>query len=249
VTDTLSKEDDLLSDTEVMPATPVTPKPSFPCGVDDCTKEFTTPMGRGAHQRFAHGIKGAAAKKKKPAPKKKAPAESKPRQPATAVVRRKSAAEIIGEIFSGLGGVVQTFDAPLGNVLAFEAPAAGLAIDKAVAGTALDRIIVQPLAGGAERWEALGAILALPLMIKLIEMQPALLVPLEPRLRSAVGQVLVYSLPAIKRRAEEERKVADALAELGALDPSIGKGGDPVGDIVRGLLAPMFEAPGADEPE
>jgi hypothetical protein len=133
---------------------------------------------------------------------------------------------------------------PLANALMFEAPAAGQAIDLAIAGTFVDRKIVQPLVGGAEKWEALGAVITLPVMVHLISVYPGLQSAFEPQLRRAAEEILILSVPTIRKKVERDRKVVDALAELGHLDPAIANDPDPIGSIIAGFYGPT-EAPNA----
>jgi hypothetical protein len=126
----------------------------------------------------------------------------------------------------------------------FEAPAAGQAIDLAIAGTFVDRKIVQPLVGGAAKWEAIGAVLTLPVMVHLISVYPGLQSAFEPQLRRAAEEILILSVPTIRKKVERDRKVVDALAELGHLDPAIAADPDPIGSIIGGFFGPT-EAPDA----
>jgi hypothetical protein len=135
---------------------------------------------------------------------------------------------------------------PLANALMFEAPAAGQAIDLAIAGTFVDRKIVQPLVGGAEKWEALGAVITLPVMVHLISIYPGLQSAFEPQLRRSAEEILILSVPTIRKKVERDRKVVDALAELGHLDPAIAADPDPIGSIIAGFYGPT-EAPSATD--
>jgi len=197
----------------------------------------------GTHRWSKHGVRGTAGKKKKPAAVKKAP-QTKPLtarvkenlQTPVAAGRRKPASDIIRRLFVTGAKVVAVVDQPVAACLVFEAPAAGDAIDKAIAGSFVDRLIVQKLAGASERWEALGSVLSLPIMVAMLSRFPQLYDALEDDLREAVEDVMIANVPAMRRKAERQRKAAEAFRELTSLDPVLGASADPVGEILRGLL-------------
>jgi hypothetical protein len=185
--------------------------------------------------------------------KKTPPAKGKPKLPKSAALAkavpepkakaRKPAGENLSLLVSGGAQfAAKSGYVPLANALMFEAPAAGQAIDLAIAGTFVDRKIVQPLVGGAEKWEALGAVITLPVMVHLISVYPGLQSAFEPQLRRAAEEILILSVPTIRKKVERDRKVVDALAELGHLDPAIAADPDPIGSIISGFYGPT-EAP------
>ena len=153
---------------------------------------------------------------------------------------RKPAGENLAMLVSaGAQFAARSGYVPLAQSLAFEAPAAGQAIDTAIAGSVIDRKIVQPLAGGAEKWEAVGACLSLPVMVHLVSVFPHLQLALEPQMRRAAEEILVLSVPTIRKKVDRDRKVTEALIELGHIDPAIAASTDPVGDILAGFFAGM----------
>jgi hypothetical protein len=250
-------DDDLLSPDEVAPdSAKPEPKPGIVCQWCDWSIPAGTPFGfaaRGRHVKKLHPEHFAGAtfrNDKKPtksaSPARKAPAKPKPSPPpangGAKPKPRKSGSETLGMIVDGAGQIVGAVDPLMGGVLAFEADAAGEAIDKACAHTVIDRAVIQPLAGGAEKWNDLGAVVSLPAMMLLIRAHPPLVVPLEKHLRTAIGRVMAASLPAVKRRVTEEKKVLDALKELKAIDPAFAEDEDPIGTILQSLLAPILQA-------
>ena len=157
--------------------------------------------------------------------------------------RRKPAGENLALLVNlGAQGAASAGYLPLANCLAFEAPAAGQAIDVAIAGTWPDRHVIQPLVGGVEKWEAVGACLTLPVMVHLCSVYPGLRLPLEAQMRQAAEEILVLSVPTIRKKVDRNAKVAAALAELGHLDPAIAADPDPVGSIVGSFFG-VPEAP------
>ena len=239
--------EDLLSAHEVVPKQAKAEPETEPCPY--CDKTFKAGGFGRAH--LANHIKHTHPDK---APLKKTPpANGKPQLPKSAAVAkavpepkakaRKPAGENLSLLVSGGAQfAAKSGYVPLANALMFEAPAAGQAIDLAIAGTFVDRKIVQPLVGGAEKWEALGAVITLPVMVHLISVYPGLQSAFEPQLRRAAEEILILSVPTIRKKVERDRKVVDALAELGHLDAAIAADPDPIGSIIGGFFGPT-EAP------
>lgn len=229
---------------------PVAPKADNVPTCPECGDEFGGIMGKAhlsRHMKFKHNK--APEKPKAPA-KKAAKAQPKPRAPKVSVEqpkpRRQPAADMISMAVSGAAQVLAQAQPPVAAVLSFEAPAAGHAIDQAIAGSTVDRVVVQRLVKAESRWQAVGSVVALPLLVSLVSNKPILYQPLEPYLRSCVEDVLVQSIPAMKKRADRTRKAAQAVAELKQLDPSIAESDDPVGDILRGIFSSMIETEGGE---
>ena len=239
--------EDLLSAHEVVPKHLKAEPETEPCPY--CDKTFKAGGFGRAH--LANHIKHTHPDK---APLKKTPpAKPKPKLPKSAalakavpepkVKARKPAGENLSLLVSGGAQfAAKSGYVPLANALMFEAPAAGQAIDLAIAGTFVDRKIVQPLVGGAAKWEAIGAVLTLPVMVHLVSVYPGLQAAFEPQLRRAAEEILILSVPTIRKKVERDRKVVDALAELGHLDPAIANDPDPIGSIIVGFYGPT-EAP------
>jgi hypothetical protein len=239
--------EDLLSAHEVVPKQAKAEPEQEPCPY--CNKTFKAGGFGRAH--LANHIKYTH--KDKAPLKKTPPAKPKPKLPKSAALAkavpepkakaRKPAGENLSLLVSGGAQfAAKSGYVPLANALIFEAPAAGQAIDLAIAGTWPDKHLVQPLVGGAEKWEALGAVIALPVMVHLISIYPGLQSVFEPQLRRAAEEILILSVPTIRKKVERDRKVVDALAELGHLDPAIAADPDPIGSIIAGFYGPT-EAP------
>ena len=238
--------EDLLSAHEVVPKHLKAEPETEPCPY--CDKTFKAGGFGRAH--LANHIKHTHPDK---APLKKTPpAKPKPKLPKSAALAkavpepkakaRKPAGENLSLLVSGGAQfAAKSGYVPLANALMFEAPAAGQAIDLAIAGTCWTKI-VQPLVGGAAKWEAIGAVLTLPVMVHLVSVYPGLQAAFEPQLRRAAEEILILSVPTIRKKVERDRKVVDALAELGHLDPAIANDPDPIGSIIAGFYGPT-EAP------
>jgi hypothetical protein len=241
--------EDLLSAHEVVPKHLKT-EPELdrvPCPY--CDKDFRGGRwGKGplaSHVKYKH--------KDRPQIGKTPPAKGKPKLPKSAAVAkavpepkakaRKPAGENLSLLVSGGAQfAAKSGYVPLANALMFEAPAAGQVIDLAIADTWSDKHLVQPLMGGVEKWEAVGACLGLPLKVHLISIYPGLQAAFEPSMRRDAEEILILSVPTIRKKVERDRKVVDALAELGHLDPAIAADPDPIGSIIAGFYGPT-EAP------
>jgi len=232
--------EDFLPPHEVAPKAAKPEAKAYPC--PHCEKVYDKGMDRVRKMNLENHIRhhhAQAAPKKVGLPKAAAAARAVPEPKPKA---RKPAGENLsllvagGAQFAAKAGYM-----PLANCLAFEAPAAGQAIDMAIAGTMVDRRIVQPFVGGAEKWEAVGACLGLPIMVHLCTVYPQMAGPLAEPMRRAAEEILVMSLPTIRKKVARDQKVAEALAELGHLDKAIADDPDPVGSIISGFFGAQDE--------
>jgi hypothetical protein len=147
---------------------------------------------------------------------------------------------------------------PTGRMLQYQAPAAGVIIDRAIAGTLPDRVFFQPLARNRDRYEDVGFLLAGPLLTfsittTIAQMQAAsdagdqeayndLAAKLVMQ-REMFAWVLTMMLPrlaagaklAADKKAKRDAAIADAFPELGADDP------------VDTLMSMLFQPPSFEE--
>ena len=164
--------EDLLSAHEVVPKQAKAEPEQEPCPY--CDKTFKAGGFGRAH--LANHIKHTHPDK---APLKKTPpTKPKPKLPKSAALAkavpepkakaRKPAGENLSLLVSGGAQfAAKSGYVPLANALMFEAPAAGQAIDLAIAGTWPDKHIVQPLVGGAESGRPSGRSSPCPVMVHL----------------------------------------------------------------------------------
>jgi len=174
-------------------------------------------------------------KKKHEAPKTpfgKKTSEKTPKSPG----RRTSTAETIEDVWAAIGGIAQRTGrhAPLGRYLQWQAPAAGEMLDQALAGSVLDRKLLQPAVKTRGRLDVLAAVVGPPAIILAIEQNPERASQLLPILKSAIRSSLPTLLPAMKKAQAREEKVNKAVTELFGDD--FPPGVDPV-DVV---LEQMF---------
>jgi hypothetical protein len=160
----------------------------------------------------------------------------------------------------GLGGrrLENSAHYATGRMLQYQAPAAGVIIDGAVAGTLPDRIFFQPLARNRDKYEDVGFLLAGPLLTfsittTIAQMQAANEAGDQEAYNDLTGKlviqremfawVLTMMLPRLaegaKRAADKKAKrdaaIAQAFPELGDDDP------------VQTLMAMLFQPPSFQE--
>ena len=150
-----------------------------------------------------------------------------------------SAADTLADIWSGVGGLaIQTgTHAPLGRCLQWQAPVAGEMLDEAVAGSVIDKVALQRMVKGRQRFDLIGAVVGPPLLVLALERNPAAQETILPLLRSSNRRSLPLMVPAIKKVQERERKVAEATELLFADMPGFEPGTDPV----EVILSMMFD--------
>jgi hypothetical protein len=207
---------------------------------------------RGAHEKKDHHEQWLAAKAGvKPTKKtaKKPAAKAKPAKSTVVNSKRIPVSESVTRNLGRLSKMVLRVDVPLGRALQFSAPATGSAVDEVVAGTYVDRKVIQPLAGYADKWEKFGGVIAFPVMIALCSRNPEMFPLLEDDLRDATLDVLIASIPTFEKRAAREKKAVDALRRLGQVDERYATTDDPIGLILRDIFAPaeQTESDGAAE--
>ncbi len=126
----------------------------------------------------------------------------------------------------------------------WQAPVAGEMLDEAIKGSIVDKMALQRVVKGRQRFDVLGAVFGPPLLVLAIERNPQNAQTLMPMLASSIRHSLPLMVPAIKKAKERERKVQEATALLFEDDPDFPKGVDPV----EYILQMMFEGWIAPEP-
>jgi hypothetical protein len=242
-------EDDLTSSREVAPKASKPEAKEYKC--PHCDTVYGKGLDRIRRTNLSNHIRH---KHKDAAPPKAKGVAKLPKAAAAAKAvpvpdkKRVSAADNIALVWEGGAQLANGMgQGPLAQSLKFTAPAGGLAVDQAIAGSFVDRKFVQPLSQGAEKWEAVGAVVSLNLFVFLASNYPMMAPALAGPARRAVEEVMVRSVPYLRKKVEKDRKLAEALEELKLLDPNnFGTSEDPVGDILAGFFA-GYQAPVAEE--
>lgn len=242
MTDVLDAADEFISQHEVVPV--AAPEPSTRLTCPECgasaTKlgiPFKTNVQLSTHVQRAHH-RGESKVKTATRPSSTAKPSASGRKPTTgrATGPRKPLGESLARMVLQIGRIVNTaVDQPTGAAIMFEAGALGVAIDKAIAGTIVDKPL-QKGAAVAERFEALVPLLTMPAMVFMLSKNPAVEGMIEGELREALEDVLVQSLPLLKARAQRTRQTVDALEELKIIDRDLADSDDPIGAILRGFF-------------
>jgi hypothetical protein len=245
-------EEQFTSHEEVAPKVSAPEPSAVTCNF--CAQTFEGParwFQRGRHEKDKHRDQWMAAKagaKPKKSTAKKATAKAAPKPKAPTVkgpvtnARRIPAGESISRNLARVAKMVTQADPILGRALTFSAPATGSAVDEVVAGTFVDRVVIQRFAGAADKWEKFGGVIAFPILVAVISRNPAMLPMLEDDLREATLDVIVASIPTFEKKAAKEKKAVDALRRLGQIDERYANTNDPIGLILQDIFGPMVQA-------
>lgn len=139
-------------------------------------------------------------------------------------------------------------DVPVGRVVSFQAPITGKRIDGLLANTWIDTIL-QPLFRKTQDIEGIGMIVAMPVLVGLMERQPAMAPMLGQMLRPMVYSTFDELAPIIrKERAADRRKyrtVADdpEYKALFGLD----RDDDPFEAFMASVFGVVVAEPGESE--
>jgi hypothetical protein len=235
----------LLDDDEVpdLSALGLGPPSGHVCPEPGCDgKSFKSDLALKGHNAAKHRHPKASAKKA-PGPTK---APARPARPAGTSRRRESTSDLLGGLWSGAATYVVPMASPAAaRGMAFVAPGAGDILDRAVAGTPIDNIVLQRFAGAGERLSELRDLVEIPGLLFFASMRPVVVMdPLfQEGLRKAVRRQLRTVVEVMRREREEEAELQRAALELGMVESP----DDPIIDqIIRNLLGPIFGAPIVD---
>ena len=170
-----------------------------------------------------------------------AAAKVKPNPAATFPTRagRRSAAPLLTPLWAFLGS-----RAPgrMGGAMVWEAPAAGAILDKALAGTVIDRLILQRVSD-VDKYEDLGMLLALPLIGRIVDQDPE---------KAANNPMLVAvtrraALKMIGAAVAEQKRSRDEMARLDKIAKESGYE-EGVAEALDAFMEAFFGGVRADEP-
>ena len=234
-------EEELTSSAESKPKAAAKEPASSDCHY--CPKTFEGParfFQRGAHEKKDHHDQWLAAKAgvtpKKSTTKKATAAPKKAAAAPAAGRKRIPAAESLTKNIARGARMFASVNPPMGRALAFSAPATGQAIDDVVAGTYVDRKVIQRFAGAADKWDRLGGVLSFPILFGICSTKPEFFPMLEADLREATIDVIIASIPSLEKQKQREDKAVAALLRLGEIDERYASTDDPVGLMLRDLL-------------
>jgi hypothetical protein len=207
---------------------------TFTCEVEGCTAApFRTRATLGVHRWNAHKLRGQGKHAKAKATKAPGPGADKkevtsqstttPRSPSPGTStkpagRRKDGTKFCGGAWKlAAKYMVPRVSPPAAKVMEWQASYAGGILDAAIAGTRLDRLIVQRAVGKGADLAALKDLLGLPALMVLGGAQPALAFDstFQEMLRSVVQANFKSLLAGRLKQQKEERELENMAAEAG----------------------------------
>ena len=192
--------------------------------------------GRGRPRKIISELFGEG-EEKKTEPKKAEPKKETRGRPR----KRTSVKSELGMVWKMAANFVAAVNAPTAKAVVLEAPIAGQILDDAVAGTVIDRWLIQPFAGASDKYGPLVLLIGFPAAVYIADVLPEHRPMVEDYIRKAIVQIMVSTADEMKATAEREAHASEQLAELGS-----------AGITADGLMTWLFEenaeAP-AEEPE
>ncbi len=149
-------------------------------------------------------------------------------------------------MLGGAWSLMAAFVVPMASPAAargmqFTAPISGAVLDDAVAGTPLDKLVLQRFAGTGRKIAGAKDLLTIPALLFVAEQRPAMLMtPLyQKSLRKAVRDQLGSVVIAMRKEQELEAELNQAAQDLGLKDDD--PDADILDTIIRQLLGPLLE--------
>jgi hypothetical protein len=193
--------------------------------------------GRGRPRKIISELFGEGEEKKTEPEKKPAKKNTNLGRPR----KRTSVKSELGMVWKMAANFVAAVNAPTAKAVVLEAPIAGQILDDAVAGTVIDRWLIQPFAGASDKYGPLVLLIGFPAAVYIADVLPEHRPMVEDYIRKAIVQIMVSTADEMKATAEREAHASEQLAELGS-----------AGITADGLMTWLFEenaeAP-AEEPE
>lgn len=151
--------------------------------------------------------------------------------------KRKPADEWLEWAYGACGRIVEaTSYYPAGRMMQWQAQAAGVILDDAIAGTRVDEAVVQPTLDKADELEALGFLVAPPLLMALASRSDEARIRLEEPIRLLLRESLIRLAPAIDKARKREEAAREAVLTI--FPPgSIADDEDPVDHLFAELFA------------
>jgi hypothetical protein len=194
--------------------------PEWTCAEEGGGREFKTKGLLGVHRWNAHRLRAAKGPKAPRAKKAAAPRkETAPRVAAERKAPRRDASGIWGTAWEIAAELFVPRISPAAAIaMTWQADAAGPILDKAFAGSVVDKVVVQRVAGKGGDYKDLISFAGLPMSLMLFERQPALIE--DQRARGMFRRVVrsnyeLICMARIKEKKKDERWQQLALeAEL-----------------------------------
>lgn len=210
-----------VEDSEVFPESP---------GVEE-----VSPAERKPSAKLLEMFRPKGKSEETPDGKEKRPGSNKTKR----IFKRKPAAEIYGIPFEIGAEIAAIANKPAtATMLAIQSPYAGHILDQALAGTIVDRVLVQPAARGQDRFGALMAVFAPPLIVMSIERNPQRAPALVPLLKRSLRMSAPFIAEGLKKKRIEEEKLQSVIEEL---YPTAPEGSTALDVMIMEILAPLMQ--------
>ena len=207
-----------------------------------CGKQFANRSGLWKHKPKCAVEPADAPEQPKDTPR--TPAERKPKLAPAPRGKRHDCSHLLGPVWTQLARFVPSV--PAQRAMVWQAPGAGRVLDNALAGSVVDKWVLQKVSGVESKYKPAVDLVTLPAALIMVEKQPALFPVLRPILASTIKANLEAALDAAAaEKADEDKLRAKAEAagmewEAEEVDPETGKTVKVsiVEAILRDLMAP-----------
>ncbi len=211
-----------------------------------CGKQFANRSGLWKHKPKCAVEPADAPEQPKDTPR--TPAERKPKLAPAPRGKRHDCSHLLGPLWTQLARFVPSV--PAQRAMVWQAPGAGRALDDALSGTVVDKWVLQKVSGAESKYRPAIDLVSLPVMLMMVERQPASFPVIAPMLRSAVRANLEAALDAKATEKAQDDKLRAKAEAAGLVWETIEKdqdGQDVKVDLVDRILSGWFE--GATVPE
>ena len=182
--------------------------------------------GRGRPRKIISELFGDGEEQKKEEEKKPAKKNNNLGRPK----KRTSVKSELGMVWKMAANFVSAINAPAAKAVVLEAPIAGQILDDAVAGTVIDRWLIQPFAGASDKYGPLILLIGFPAAVYIADTHPEHRPMVEDYVRKAIVQIMVSTADEMRATAQAEAHASEQLAELGS-----------AGITADGLMSWLFE--------
>ena len=205
-----------------------------------CGKQFANRSGLWKHKPKCAVEPADAPEQPKDTPR--TPAERKPKLAPAPRGKRHDCSHLLSPLWTQLARIVPSV--PAQRAMVWQAPGAGRALDDALSGTVVDKWVLQKVSGAESKYRPAIDLVSLPVMLMMVERQPASFPVIAPMLRSAVRANLEAALDAKAVEKAEDDKLKAKAEAAGLVWETIEKdqdGQDVKVDLVDRILSGWFE--------
>lgn len=169
--------------------------------------------GRGRPRKIISELFGDGEEKKSEPEKKPAKKNNNLGRPK----KRTPVSSELGILWKLAANIVAPISPPAARAVVLEAPIAGQILDDAVAGTVIDRWLIQPFAGANDKYGPLILLISFPVAVYIADAHPEHRAMVEDYVHKAIVEIMVSTADLMKATAEAEAHASEQLAELGSV--------------------------------